>query len=623
MPHSYQLLARTEPGEVSELYRGLQDRTREVALKLFSPRLSDPDYGRALMERSRQVAALGQPALLHHEEVGTVEGRLCCVRAHVEGYHLGTALSRLSSKEVVLPAAVAVQLAVEVLLALGAAHQAGLAHGALTPANIIVGRDGRVRVTDFGALAAMRESALLRPLADRGRRSYRAPELAKNVEADPGSDVYSVAAILYELLTLHEVGASRSGGVSTRRDELVPPSRLDRRVNARLDPLLLRALDPLRSRRHRDGVELAEALAGFLSATGAPPGPGEIARFVKELFPNEVNLAGSTADLPLTRTFTLEPVGAGASLPGLPIEVAERASYTTSSLEAVVLPADAPPSRAEEKTTSDPLPPRAISEWDAPPGALDPAVARRFSDPARLPIEVQDTGPLPRLPPQRPPPRLADPETQTDIPTNPVAPKELLGGAELSPTVEARRPRPAAIRPPRRDTPPPPVRPERPDWHVKYQPPPPAPPVKTPSGAWVAAVAMALVAAGLTFLAVSHRTRGGPPSLPRHDEPAPRAAAPTPAVHHDPPARRPVPAAPLPVRAPSYCLTLSANVPNAVVDIDGTSTHRLPLEALPVPPGDHLLVVSAPGHAPVRLTMGEAFTRAPCVARVVPLARGR
>jgi serine/threonine protein kinase len=622
MPHSYQLVARIEAGEVSEHYRGLQDGAREVALKLFSPRFSDPDYGRAVVEVSRKVAALGHPSVLHDEDVGMVDGRVCCVRAHHDGYHLGIALSRLATKEVVLPVPVALQIGVEVMLALGAAHAAGIVHGALTPANILIGRDGRARVTDFGALWAMRESELLRPLAERGRRTYRAPELSKGTEADAGCDVYSVGAILYELLTLREVGASRAGGVSTRRDELMPPSRLDRRINARLDPLILRALDPLKSRRHKNGSEMAEAFTGHLGATFSTPGPTEIARFVRELFPNEVNLAGSTSDLPRTGTFTLDAVTAGGSLPGMRIEVAERPSYTSSTLEAVEMPAQ----RLDDKTTSDPMPARAVSAWDAPPGVLDPAVARHLSEPARQPIEVQDTGPLPRVDadrPQRPKVVLVGTDTRTDVTTNPAAAQEILSGTvDGSPTVEARKPRVAPSRPPRRDGPlPAPGRPERPDWHVKYQAPRPAPPVKTPTSSWLIAVVMALVAAGLTFIAVSHRTHG-PVSWdsPPHGPPPPRSTPPPPIAHHEPQAHRDTPPPPRPA---TYCLTLATDVPGAFVTIDGQAPRSLPLSGLPVGPGDHQVVVTATGHPAQRFTMGEGFTRAPCVARVIPLANVR
>ena len=269
--HTYQLAARVEAGDISDLYRGLEDRSREVTLEVFSPRASDADFGRALAEAARTAANLKHPSILHFEEVGLHASRICAARAHVDGQHLGLALIRLGTRKVVLPGPEALHIMIEVMAALGAAHAAGATHGALTPASILVGRDGRVFVTEFGALWAMQQSLALRPL--------------------------------------------------------VPPSRLDRRINARLDPLVLRALEPLRARRFSTCQEMEEHFRNYLSAQGAPAGRAAIGRFVSDLFPNEVTVGAVGGELPFTGEFELEPVDASRSIPGLAIEVGERVSY--------------------------------------------------------------------------------------------------------------------------------------------------------------------------------------------------------------------------------------------------------------------------------------------------------
>ena len=146
-------------------------------------------------------------------------------------------------------------------------------------------------MTDFLALWAMQKSPTLKTLASRGRQAYRAPEVAKGTEPDAGSDVYSAGAVLYELLTLKEVASTRGGGVSTRRDVLTPPSRLNSRVNAHMDPLVMKSLEALKSRRYKNGAEMAESLRNFQAATGAAVGRDEVARFVRELFPNQMGMA--------------------------------------------------------------------------------------------------------------------------------------------------------------------------------------------------------------------------------------------------------------------------------------------------------------------------------------------
>jgi serine/threonine-protein kinase len=130
---------------------------------------------------------------------------------------------------------------------------------------VLLGADGKVRVVDFGSLEAMNASEALRPLADKGRSAYRAPEIRGPGSGTPAADVYSLGAIAYELLTLQSVASARSGGLSTKRDSLTPPSRLDRRINARVDPPIMRALETAATRRFRSASDLADALRGVFS----------------------------------------------------------------------------------------------------------------------------------------------------------------------------------------------------------------------------------------------------------------------------------------------------------------------------------------------------------------------
>ncbi|MBS2029185.1 MAG: protein kinase [Deltaproteobacteria bacterium] len=660
MGHTYQLAARVEAGEVSELFRGTQNRNREVTLKLFAPRLSDPEYGKALVDASRKVGALGHPAILHYEDIGTVEHQLCCVRAHVEGYHLGTALSRLQSKEVVLTAPVALQIGVEVMRAVGTAHEAGLVHGALTPANIQVSRDGKVYVNDFMALWAMRQAASMRALADRGRQAYRAPEVAKGAEPDPAADVYSVGAILYELLTLREVAASRGGGVSTRRDVLTPPSRLDRRVNARLDPLIMRALDPLKSRRHKNCLEMAESIEAFLAAQGGVPGRAEIGKFVAELFPNEVNLAGSSSDLPFKQEFGLRPVAEGVSIPGLKIEVSERISYSQASIDISELLSDdeagtqeltAADNVDQLEVTAPPEPPKPITSWDAPPGQLDPAVEKLRSTPGRAPLQPVDTQPVDRAEldakQKRPKPEqnfVAKGDSRTDVTTNPTPASDLLGAAEeedeSKDTVPGKakkivgQERASKIRRPLdiKDAAPE-KKSEKPAWYPKYEPRPPPPKPKTPFSHWGLAIFMAAIAAVLTYLGASHKT-GGAVELPKgekgdlHPVARPNEPKPEPQGGKEPPKEavkeppKPVhhAAPPPPPRPKSFCVSVEADLPGATVRIDNGTPLPLPLNNHAVAPGDHELVVAARGHVK-RMHVTEALTMAPCVVQTVLLSK--
>ncbi|MFY2561878.1 serine/threonine protein kinase [Corallococcus terminator] len=409
MSATYRLTGRIESGELAELYEAVQAPSGEVVVKLFHPKTSDPAYALDLAETTRLLQSVRHPGILHVVDMGVVRQRLAVVREDLDGALLGTALQRLHTKEVVLPSAVALYIVIQLLDAVQHAHDAGVIHGALTPGNVVLGRNGTPAVCDFGAMRALMAVPQLRKsFAGRGRGTYRAPEVSRGEAATEASDVYSLGAIAYELLTQREPVIPGSG-VSTRRSEgLPPPSRLDRRINARLDPLVLRALEPNAGRRFRACSEFSNALRNFLSASGGMPGADEVRRFVTELFPNEVSLA-SLAAPPFKEPFSLEPIsgaemddlGLGAEEPEA--SIVQRAPYSRSLTETearaatlesapgfeeyrpedyepdIAAPAPEPEHEArlpEGDWTEGTKSAGPEQSWDAPPGAAPPKPRR-------------------------------------------------------------------------------------------------------------------------------------------------------------------------------------------------------------------------------------------------------
>ncbi|MCY1041771.1 protein kinase [Corallococcus sp. bb12-1] len=336
MSGMYRLIGRTEAGDLAELYEALLLPTLPVAVKLFLQRTSDPAYARQLAETVRRLQPVRHPGILHVVDLGFVRQRLAVVREDVDGFTLGVALQRLNTKEVLLPPTVALSIVIQLLDAVQLAHDAGVVHGALTPGNLLLSREGYPAICDFGALQALLSvPQLKRTFAHRGRSAYRAPEVTRGEPPTEASDVYSLGAIAYELLTLREAVVPGSG-VSTRREALPPPSRLDRRINSRLDPAVMRALDPAPQRRFRSCGEFAQALRNFLSTGGGLPGAEDVARFVSELFPNEVSIA-VPGPVPFAEPFELEPIS-GAEMEDLHAEeheasIVQRMPYTRPPTE--------------------------------------------------------------------------------------------------------------------------------------------------------------------------------------------------------------------------------------------------------------------------------------------------
>lgn len=336
MTAPYRLTGRIETGDLAELYKATEDSGGDVVVKLFHPKTSDPVYARVLAETSRVLNPLHHAGIVHTVDIGFVKQRLAVVREHVDGYSLGTALQRLNTKEVILPSALAIYLVIQLLEMVQKAHDAGVIHGAITPGNLLLSREGSPALCDFGALKAlMAVPELKRGFATRGRSAYRAPEVGRGDEPTAASDVYSLGAIAYELLTLREAVVA-TGNLSTRSGGLPPPSRLDRRINSRLDPLILRALDPFPNRRFRSAADFAGALRNFFSSHGGMPGHEDMRRFVRDMVPNEVNLA-TLGPVPFSEPFTLTPVSGAeiAELRAEPLElsVVARPSFSRALSE--------------------------------------------------------------------------------------------------------------------------------------------------------------------------------------------------------------------------------------------------------------------------------------------------
>jgi serine/threonine protein kinase len=383
MTGSYRLAGQIEAGNLAELYKATQESGGDVVVKLFHPKTSDPAYARALADTARVLNPLPHAGLVHYLEIGFVKQRLAVVREHVDGHTLGTALQRLNAKEVILQSSVALYLIIQLLEAVQQAHEAGVIHGAITPGNLLLSHEGLPSICDFGALQAlMAVPELKRGFANRGRSAYRAPEVGKGEAPTAVSDVYSLGAIAYELLTLREAVVS-GGGLSTRSGGLPPPSRLDRRINSRLDPIILRAVDPFPNRRFRSAGDFASALRNFFSASGGMPGQEDLRRFMRELVPNEVNLS-VLGPVPFSEPFTLTPIS-GAEIEDMhaePLEVSMVArpsfSRSLSQDEAIAETTESAPLFEEYKP----------SEWGAPePTQLAP--------PAPVPAPAPASAPAP------------------------------------------------------------------------------------------------------------------------------------------------------------------------------------------------------------------------------------
>jgi eukaryotic-like serine/threonine-protein kinase len=171
---------------------------RPVALKRLAENLArDEDLRRRFVREARLAARLAHPNVVRVFDVGEDEGRPFIAMEYVEGETLAELVARrgpLSATEVAA-------LGVQMCAALAAAHAAGLVHRDVKPQNLIHGRDGVLKLGDFGIAVGRGGTRLTVEGTVLGTAGYLAPEQARGEQVTAAADIYAVGAVLYELLT--------------------------------------------------------------------------------------------------------------------------------------------------------------------------------------------------------------------------------------------------------------------------------------------------------------------------------------------------------------------------------------------------------------------------------------
>ena len=194
----YRIIAKLGEGGMGVVYKAEDTALRRtVALKFLSPAVIDnPDAKARLVHEAQAAAALRHPNLCTIHEITEVEGQTFIAMAYIDGQSLKERLATGS-----LSVAESLDIARQVAMALKKAHQRGIVHRDIKPANIMVDADGMAILTDFG-LAVMEDATrLTRTGTTVGTVAYMAPEQLRGEEVSAQSDLYSLGAVLCEMIT--------------------------------------------------------------------------------------------------------------------------------------------------------------------------------------------------------------------------------------------------------------------------------------------------------------------------------------------------------------------------------------------------------------------------------------
>lgn len=260
----YTLGDRIAVGGMSEVWQATdQVLGRVVAIKLLSPALAQqPGFERRFREEARNTAALLHSNIAAVYDYGEDDGASWLVMELVKGKPLSAIISEEGPQSAERTSAIIGQAA----LALQAAHDAGVVHRDVKPANILVRQDGTVKLTDFGISRATDAVPITRTGEVMGTAQYISPEQATGQSVGPRSDIYGLGCVAHEMLTGARVFDEGSPVATAMAHVSTPPPPLPSHVPEHISNVVMACLAKDPAQRPASAREVADVLRG--AATG-------------------------------------------------------------------------------------------------------------------------------------------------------------------------------------------------------------------------------------------------------------------------------------------------------------------------------------------------------------------
>lgn len=277
----YRLLHQVGKGGMALVYEAYDTRLeRPVAVKLLKRDfIDDEGFRERFRQEARSAANLSHPNIVTVHDFGADENSVYIVMEFVSGTDLKSRIKQtgsLSSRE-------GIPLILQACAGLGYAHRAGIVHCDVKPQNMLVTRDNRLKITDFGIARAL---ATIDPLEKSdvvwGSPQYISPEQAAGSPPSPASDVYSIGVVIYELFSGHlPYESDKNEELATLRISQDPPSPrvYNPSIPIPLESIILKVLSREPSQRYRTADQLGQVLTTISSQTSpfysTPPPPSK------------------------------------------------------------------------------------------------------------------------------------------------------------------------------------------------------------------------------------------------------------------------------------------------------------------------------------------------------------
>ncbi len=350
-----------------------------VALKRLWPHLSeDRDFVESFVQEARLARLIRHPNVAQAYELGKANGLYYIAMELVSGPTLDAVMRQSRTAAGAIPLPIIVEILIQLCDALDHAHNLcdelgrplRLIHRDVSPANVILANNGRVKLIDFGIAKAARSRVQTAAGYIKGKLAYVAPEYTYG-KLDARADLFAVGAVAHEMLTGHRLFAAATEIATiqnVRQLAITPPSRHDRKVTRELDDIVLTALQRDPDQRWQNAAAMGRALRGVADEIGRVDAT-EMLRWVQWAFtrdPWSESGVGRILDtLEVTRGNIPSQREAPPTLPAIPALMRKPKFKEPPPAEDEDAPTyeDAPPTTGFSKPEHTQLTKRAQAQW--------------------------------------------------------------------------------------------------------------------------------------------------------------------------------------------------------------------------------------------------------------------
>jgi serine/threonine protein kinase len=290
---------------------GIEGFERHVAVKrIRHEQARDARFVQMFLDEARLAASLHHNNIATVHDIGQEGGEYFFTMEYVHGEDLRKILMHIGAREQSLP----IEHVMTIVLATAAAlhyaheHKSQVVHRDVSPANIIIGYDGNVKVVDFGIAKAAHRTRDTQSGVMKGKVAYMSPEQCVGQQVDRRSDIFSLGIVMYELFTVRRLfkAANDFLTMSSIIHGAIPPiSSIRPGIPAELEGIIMRALNPERDDRFQTAEEMRTAIERFCATHNIRTSSTGLADYMRSLFGHKPEpwLVDDEPELELTYDF--------------------------------------------------------------------------------------------------------------------------------------------------------------------------------------------------------------------------------------------------------------------------------------------------------------------------------